>query len=81
MKFSKHFENSIPFEKREDVLKKIVQFEKDLKVFVTANGRSETDLIFKNNEEDKFASRRIEIKFILKNEEAINTISKALKKQ
>ncbi len=57
------------------------QFEKDLKVFVTANGRSETDLIFKNNEEDKFASRRIEIKFILKNEEAINTISKALKKQ
>lgn len=56
------------------------QFEKDLKLFVTANGRSKTDLIFKNNEEDKFASRRIEIKFVLKNEEAINTISKALRK-
>lgn len=57
------------------------QFEKDLKIFVTANGRSETDLIFKNNEEDKFASRRIEIKFVLKNEEAISTISKALEKK
>lgn len=57
------------------------QFEKDLKVFVTANGRSETDLIFKNNEEDKFASRRIEIKFRLKNEEAISSISKALEKK
>ncbi len=57
------------------------QFEKDLKVFVTANGKSKTDLIFKNNEEDKFASRRIEIKFRLKNEEAINTISKALEKK
>ena len=57
------------------------QFEKDLKVFVTANGRSKTDLIFKNNEEDKFASRRIEIKFRLKNEEAISTISKALEKK
>lgn len=57
------------------------QFEKDLKLFVTANGRSKTDLIFKNNEEDKFASRRIEIKFRLKNEEAISSISKALEKK
>lgn len=55
------------------------QFENDLKIFVTANGRSETDLIYKNNEEDKLASRRIEIKFRLKNEEAISSISKALK--
>lgn len=37
MKFSKHFENSIPFEKREDVLKKIVQFEKDLKEYKSFN--------------------------------------------
>ena len=55
------------------------KFEDDLKRFVTANGRSETDLIYKTNEEDKFASRRIEIKFRLKNEEVINNISEVLK--
>lgn len=55
------------------------EFEKDLKIFATANGRSETDLIYENNQEDKFASRRIEIKFKLKNEEVINNISEVLK--
>lgn len=55
------------------------EFEKDLKIFATANGRSETDLIYENNQEDKFASRRIEIKFKLKNEEIINNISEVLK--
>jgi len=52
---------------------------KDLKKYVTANGRSETDLIMNKGKEDKFASRRIEIKFRLKNDEAINAISEALK--
>ena len=55
------------------------KFENDLKKFVTANGRSETDLIYNTNEEDKFASRRIEVKFRLKNEELINNISEVLK--
>ena len=55
------------------------KFENDLKRFVTANGRSETDLIYNANEEDKFASRRIEVKFRLKNEEVINNISEVLK--
>ena len=55
------------------------EVKKDLKVYVTANGRSETDLIMKDGKEDKFASRRIEIKFRLKNDQAISAISKALK--
>lgn len=50
----------------------------DLKVYVTANGRSETDLIMIDGIEDKIASRRIEVKFRLKNDEAISEISKAL---
>ncbi len=57
------------------------EIEDDLKGYVTANGRSETDLIIKNNNEDKFASRRIEIKFRLKNDKAISEISKVLRSQ
>lgn len=52
--------------------------ENELQSYVTANGRSETDLIIQNNKEDKFASRRIEIKFRLKNDEAISEISRML---
>ena len=52
--------------------------ENELKSYVTANGRSETDLIMVNDKEDKFASRRIEIKFRLKNDEAISEISSML---
>ncbi len=52
--------------------------ESELQKYVTANGRSETDLIMTNNEENKLDSRRIEIKFKLKNDEAISEISKML---
>ncbi|MFA6136797.1 MAG: OmpA family protein [Sulfurimonas sp.] len=58
------------------------KLEKDLKVFIAASGRSDTDLIYDMNDstlEDKFASRRIEIKFRLKNDEAISEISEMLK--
>ena len=56
------------------------KLEKDLKVFIAASGRSDTDLVYENNSsvEDKLASRRIEIKFRLKNDEAISEISKML---
>jgi len=57
------------------------KLEKDLKVFIAASGRSDTDLIYDINDstvEDKFASRRIEIKFRLKNDEAISEISDML---
>ncbi len=53
--------------------------EKDLKGYVAANGRSDTELIYENDVEDKLASRRIEIKFKLKNDETISEISEALK--
>ena len=52
--------------------------ENELQKYVTANGRSETDLIMTDNKENKLASRRIEIKFRLKNDEAINEISRML---
>ena len=52
--------------------------ENELQRYVTANGRSETDLIITNTKENKFASRRIEIKFRLKNDEAISEISRML---
>ena len=55
--------------------------ENELQRYVTANGRSETDLIITDNREDKFASRRIEIKFRLKNDEAISEISRMLGSQ
>ncbi len=54
------------------------ELETHLKGYVAASGRSETDLVIKNGKEDKFASRRIEIKFRLKNDEAMNEISKLL---
>jgi len=63
------------------LLKLHPEIKEDLKVYITANGRLETDLIMKNAKEDKFASRRIEIKFRLKNDKAINEISKVLKSQ
>ncbi len=50
-----------------------------LKQLVVASGRSFLDPIYdKNNKEDKEASRRIEIKFSLKNEEAIKEIEAIL---
>ena len=57
--------------------------EKDrLRRLVVASGRSYLDPIFdENNIEDKDASRRIEIKFSLKNEEAIKEIEAILEKQ
>lgn len=55
--------------------------ENELQKYVTANGRSETDLIMGTSGENKFDSRRIEIKFRLKNDEAISEISKMLSSQ
>lgn len=50
----------------------------NLKPLLVASGRSYTDTIFKNGKEDKYASRRIEIKFRLKNEDAMSEIEKIL---
>jgi len=50
----------------------------DLKPLIVASGRSYLDAIKINGVEDKEASRRIEIKFRLKNEEAMNEIEKVL---
>ena len=63
------------------LLKLNPEVENDLKGYVTANGRSETDLIMENKKEDKFSSRRIEIKFRLKNDQAISEISRVLRSQ
>lgn len=53
-----------------------------LKQLVVASGRSFLDPIYdENNKEDKDASRRIEIKFSLKNEEAIKEIEAILDEQ
>ena len=53
-----------------------------LSTFVNSSGRSSADLILdKNGVEDKDASRRIEIKFNIKNEEAIKEIQNYLDKQ
>ncbi|AXK48057.1 chemotaxis protein [Aliarcobacter trophiarum LMG 25534] len=53
-----------------------------LSTFVNSSGRSSADLILdKKGLEDKDASRRIEIKFNIKNEEAIKEIQKYLDKQ
>ncbi|MBL3520416.1 OmpA family protein [Arcobacter lanthieri] len=53
-----------------------------LSTFVNSSGRSSADLILdKNGVEDKDASRRIEIKFTIKNEEAIKEIQNYLDKQ
>lgn len=51
----------------------------ELEKYLEASGRSYMDLIYdKNGKEDKEASRRIEIKFNLKNEDAIREIEKIL---
>jgi len=50
----------------------------NIRPLMTASGRAYIDLIKVNGVEDKDASRRIEIKFRLKNEDAINEISKVL---
>lgn len=51
-------------------------------LFVNSSGRSSADLILdKKGVEDKDASRRIEIKFNIKNEEAIKEIQNYLDKQ
>ena len=53
-----------------------------LTTFVNSSGRSSADLILdKKGVEDKDASRRIEIKFNIKNEEAIKEIQNYLDKQ
>jgi chemotaxis protein MotB len=50
----------------------------DLREYVTASGRSYSDVIIVNGQEDKYASRRIEIQFRLKNDGAISEISRLL---
>ncbi|MCB4746204.1 MAG: OmpA family protein [Sulfurovum sp.] len=50
----------------------------DLKPLVSASGRSYMDRIMHEGIEDKKASRRIEIKFRLKNEDAMQEIEKVL---
>jgi len=53
----------------------------NIKPLVIASGRSYLDAIKKNGVEDKEASRRIEIKFRLKNEDAMHEIEKVLDEQ
>ncbi|WP_309496241.1 OmpA family protein [Sulfurovum sp.] len=53
----------------------------NIRPLMTASGRAYIDLIKVNGVEDKDASRRIEIKFRLKNEDAINEIEKVLDAQ
>lgn len=51
----------------------------ELRKFIIANGRSNTDLVYKKNGEvDQDKSRRVEIKFKLKDEEALAKIKKTL---
>jgi len=49
-----------------------------LKEYVNSSGKSYSDLIYKNGVEDKDSSRRIEIKFRIKNESAIKELQKFL---
>lgn len=49
-----------------------------LNKYVSSSGKSSSDLIFKDGVEDKDASRRIEIKFIIKNEEAVKELQNYL---
>jgi len=55
--------------------------EHNIRPLMTASGRAYIDLIKVNGVEDKDASRRIEIKFRLKNEDAIEEIEKVLDAQ
>ena len=50
----------------------------NIKPLLVASGRSYLDAIQTNNKEDKDASRRIEIKFSLKNDDAMNEIERIL---
>ncbi len=53
-----------------------------LSAYVNSSGRSSSDLILdKNGVEDKDASRRIEIKFAIKNEEAVKELQNFLGKE
>lgn len=52
-----------------------------LQQYLSANGRSYSDRIFKNGLEDKESSRRIEIKFNLTNKKAIEEIEMFLKRK
>jgi chemotaxis protein MotB len=53
-----------------------------LEKFISASGRSYSHLIYdQNGNEDRYASRRIEIKFELKNEQAIKEIENFLEKR
>ena len=51
----------------------------DIKSLVMASGRSYLDPIIIDGQENKEASRRIEIKFLLKNDDAMHEIEKILK--
>jgi len=50
----------------------------NIKPLIVSSGRAYMDAIMKNGVEDKIASRRIEIKFRLKNSEAMQEIEKVL---
>ena len=53
--------------------------QKLLREYISASGRSYSNTVkFKNKKENKNASRRIEIKFLLKNEKSIKQLSKYL---
>ena len=49
-----------------------------LNKYVSSSGKSSSDLIYKDGVEDKDNSRRIEIKFIIKNEEAVKELQNYL---
>jgi len=57
-----------------------LKFTKDnnIKSLLVASGRSYLDAVYKDSKEDKVASRRIEIKFTLKNDDAMNEIERIL---
>ena len=52
--------------------------ENNIKPLLVASGRSYLDTVYKEGKEDKHASRRIEIKFRLKNDDAMNEIERIL---
>ena len=49
--------------------------------YLSASGKSYADLIYKDGKEDKEASRRIEIKFRIKNEQAIKELENFLNRE
>lgn len=53
-------------------------YKDDFQTYITVNGKSFSDLIYVNNEVDLNASRRVEVKFRLKEEETLLEISKKL---